>query len=231
MAKQVFFVPKQYGITYKNQEGEDVKFTFQTNRVYQVDTKDGQSHIITVANIESERTPDGKRRIRAQVEFTPGYMNVMKASNLVLDIDDIVNIEIVDVLYERSKRVFKDPKSAPDTESFTFAFDTNKKPSQYRITVYAGEFLSFAAKYNGDNRTYYGHITSVDETTITILRYMSVNGVRSVRKKVHIKLEDLLGIYRYSLMVEPLQEVVVDEGNATDAAGIDEPKDEAPENA
>ena len=160
-------------------------------------------------------------------------MNVMKPSNQTIALEDVVGISAIDIVYERTKRVYKSDKDTPTTEGFTFAFDTNKTPSQYRITVYKGEFLSFAAKYNGATRTYYGHITNVDETSVTILRYMSTNGVRSLRKHVKIKIEDLLGIYRYALKTEDVKTAPDSEdGNASDGAGVsEEPANEAPENA
>lgn len=223
MINQVIFVPKQNAITYTNRDGEEMQINLQSNRVYKVEMKDGKVHYITVAAVEIDKEPNGKRRIRAGVEFHPGYMNVMKNSNIVLNIDNIVHVETVDVRYEREKRIYNEKNPAPTTDGFTFAFDTNRTPAQYRITVYKGEFLSMAVKYNDATRTYYGHITNVNDTTITILRYVSVNGVRTIRKHIHIMIEELLGIYRYRLTMAPF---VPKNSNSVDekaAANTDNP--------
>ena len=98
-------------------------------------------------------------------------------------------------------------QAGKDTQAFTFAFDSEKYSSQYRITVYAQEFIALALKsesdFNKKSRTIYGEIKDVipENNEILIYRYVSNKGVRDVYP-MSIDLSSLLGVYRYDLEIE-----------------------------
>jgi len=141
------------------------------------------------------------------VLLNAGTKYVIKdAEKLLIDLDTVTDIIPIISKYVKSTNSNRN-KDIDEEKSFTFAFDTEKYSSKYRITVNAGEFVSLAVKDinepNKKSRSYYGHITDVDSDNgkIAFTRYISNHGVRDIRK-ISLPISALLGVYRYELAIE-----------------------------
>ena len=97
-------------------------------------------------------------------------------------------------------------------EFFTFAFDTQRYEKNYRISIYAGEFIGLAVNdpfKEGSTKTMYGTIVDVDPNNNTIIfaRYLSNRGIRDMRPEYKVAIDSLLGIYRYELSISDTKPV------------------------
>ena len=150
-----------------------------------------------------------------------GVMNVMeKVVDRRFDLNDVTEISRITTKYVKTTRSNRDKKEH-DANIFTFAFDSDKYPSQYRISVYAGEFVALAIKDPADpnkkKRSIYGHIVDVDteNNSIKFARYVAKNGIRDVYENYNVSLNGLLGIYRYELEISDYVEETPVESEAT----------------
>ena len=218
MSNQIIYVPKFIPVTYENANGEQVKVNLRQNRDYRIDLSTSSDPIYcTIESVETEKCPNGKSYLILSKILTPGYMCVVKDAEegnaqIRVPVDDIVEIRHQRSTYTRVRRSFKEMKNRPATKSFIFAFDNSKYSSQYRITVYGGEFLAFAVRNKDNNtRTFFGEIEGTDDAdNIYIARYISKNGVREIIHNYKISVEALLGIYRHELTIEDYVEAKPD---------------------
>ena len=201
MTKKVVYVPRNWKVSYTDRGGIEHTDNLWANREYQI-VVNGTTHNVTVAGIRSE---NGRAYIVPKVELFNGFMNTMvKLVDTKYWIDEITEIHLVTSKYVKTKRSIRNEKI--DAPIFTFAFDTEKYASQYRISVAAGEFVELAMKDptdpNKKSRSIYGHIVDVDSDAgkLKFARYVSKRGVRDIYDYT-IELDTLLGIYRYNLEV------------------------------
>ena len=204
MSEKLVYVPRNWKVSYMDMVGnehEDVALC--ANAEYRI-VEDGIPYNATVAGI---RTEEDKTYIVAKVLMYPGFLNVMnKVEDRRFDIDKVTEITRVTTNYIKTTRSMRDRDRNSDRDIFTFAFDSEKYPSQYRISVYAGEFVALALKdptdSNKKSRSIYGHIVDVDaeKSEIKFARYVSNRGVRDVYEYT-VALSSLLGIYRYELEI------------------------------
>ena len=203
MSEKLVYVPRNWKVSYVDEKGnEHENVALRANGVYRI-VEDGIPYNATVSGI---RVEEDKTYIVAKVLMYPGFMNVMeKVEDRRFDVNKVTEITRVAVNYNKTYRSMRDKSSNNDI--FTFAFDSDKYPnSQYRISVYAGEFVALAVKdprdSNQKSRSIYGHIVDVNPKTneIKMSRYASNRGVRNVFDYT-VKLESLLGIYRYELEI------------------------------
>lgn len=200
MSEKVVYVPRSWNITISNGDS----YSLRANEEYRIVMADGSCHDMTIGNIVNK---DGKTFIIPKVLMYRGAMNVMKkVSTIEIDAHDIENISAITTSYNRANRSSHDI-DGKNSNSFTFAFDTDKYSSQYRITIYQGEFVCLALKNNYESmrstRSIYGHIVDagIDNGEMIFMRYVSKSGVRDVYP-ISVKMDTLLGIYRYELGIE-----------------------------
>lgn len=216
--EKLVYVPRNWKVSFVDSTGnEQNDFVLRANAEYRI-VCDGIPYNATIAGI---RVEEGKTFIVAKVLMYDGYLNVMeKRADHRFDVDLVTEITPICTKYiktSRSNREKKVTNGAPNT--FTFAFDTEKYASQYRISIYAGEFVALALKdptdSNKKSRSIFGHIIDVnaENDEIKFARYISNKGVRDVNE-ITIALSSLLGIYRYELKIADLAEELA--GNEPD---------------
>lgn len=209
MAKKMIFVPCSWNVTFDTIDGIEKTVAVSPNEDYRV-TVDGNVRYLTFKGVTE--TPEAHTVMNAQYELVPGYMSVIREINEDIDIDRITDIQRVHTKYTSVQRSAKDfIKEEDEDSSFTFLFDTKNYSSKYRITILTDEFVSMvvrdASRPTG-TKTLFGHIVDVDDDdNIVFCRFISNKGVRDLRPHYVVKIEDLLGIYRYELEVEDYKEV------------------------
>ena len=204
MSEKLVYVPRNWKVSYVDAIGNEHKnVALRANAEYRI-VEDGIPYITTVAGICTE---DDKTFIIAKVLLYPGFMNAMeKTNNRRFDVNKVTEITRVSTKYLKTVRSMRNNDKKIDEEIFTFAFDSEKYSSQYRISVYAGEFVALALKDPADpnkkSRSVYGHIVGVDtdKDELKFARYICNRGVRDVYEYT-ISLASLLGIYRYELEI------------------------------
>lgn len=198
----VIIVPKTFKINLIDKVGNEKSITLSPKEEYKFTMADGSVRYATIKTVKN--TEDGKANIQLAYELTPGYWDVICKSVETLSSEDIVDVERIYSSYDFVKRRFRDMQS--DSEVFTFAFDTQKYEKNYRISVYAGEFIGLAVNdpfKEGSTKTMYGTIVDVDPNNNTIIfaRYLSNRGIRDMRPEYKVAIDSLLGIYRYELSI------------------------------
>lgn len=214
MSEKLVYVPRNWKVSYVDEIGnEHENVALRANAEYRI-VENGIPYYATIGGI---RTEDDKTYIMAKVLMYPGFMNVMeKVENRRFDINDVTEITRIKTTYVKTTRSNRDKSTSNNI--FTFAFDSEKYPSQYRISVNAGEFVALAVKdpydSNRKTRSVYGHIIDVDANSgeIKMSRYAATHGIRNVYEYT-VKLDALLGIYRYELDIADYVEKVSDETN------------------
>ena len=204
MSKKVVYVPRNWKVSYVDAVGnEHENVELRANAEYRI-VEDGVTYIATLAGV---RTEDDKTFILAKVMLHPGFMKVMeKVENRRFDLNQVTEITRISTTYFKAARSIRDHGNVSDDELFTFVFDSDKYPSQYRITICAGEFVALALKDPTDPNkkcnSVYGHIVDVDthNNEVKIAEYVCNRGVRDVVEKT-FALTTLLGIYRYELKI------------------------------
>jgi hypothetical protein len=215
MSEKLVYVPRNWKVSYVDEVGnEHENVALRANAEYRI-VENGIPYNTTVAGI---RTEEDKTYILAKVMMANGFMNVMeRVEDRRFDVNDVTEITPIVTKYVKSVRSIRNKSS--DDEIFTFAFDSDKYNSQYRISVYAGEFVALALKDPSDSnkksRSIYGHIVSVDDVSgeIKFSRYVSNRGVRDVYPYT-VSLDSLLGIYRYELEISDYVEPRTNEEDA-----------------
>ena len=195
----VIIVPKTFKINLIDKVGNEKSVTLSPKEEYKFTMSDGT---VRYATIKTVKDKDGKTEIQLAYELNPGYWDVINKCEDILSSDDISDVERIYSSYDFVKRRFRDMQS--DNEVFTFAFDTQKYEKNYRISVYAGEFIGLAVNdpfKEGSTKTMYGTIVDVDPNNNTIIfaRYLSNRGIRDMRPEYKVAIDSLLGIYRYEL--------------------------------
>lgn len=198
----VIIVPKTFKINLIDKVGNEKPITLSPKEEYKFTLTDGSIRYATIKTVKD--TKDGKTDIQLAYELNPGYWDVITKCEDVLSSDDISEVERIYSSYDFVKRRFRDMQS--DGEVFTFAFDTQKYEKNYRISVYAGEFIGLAVNdpfKEGSTKTMYGSIVDVDPNSNTIIfaRYLSNRGIRDMRPEYKVAIDSLLGIYRYELSI------------------------------
>lgn len=216
--KKLVYVPKSWKVSYVDISGnEHNDIPIRVNKEYQITESNGNVSVVTISGINRE---NDKSKLVVKVKLSTGTMNVMtKLDNATIDLDQIVDITPAITEYVRTK----EKRSMQDIPMFTFAFDTNY-PTQYRISIYAGEFVALAVNRSvptntGKNKySIYGHIENVDTDAgiIKFMRYTTNKGVRDVYP-MDIAIDDLLGVYRYELKIN-LGEVETDNETSEEVA-------------
>lgn len=213
MAKKTVYVPRNWNVSYTDATSNEQKnVVLRTNGEYRI-VENGVEHFVTVAGI---RTENDKAYILVKVKMVNGFMNVMdKPEDYRIYLENVTEIVPVKAEYVQDRR----PRNMDtDMQSFTFVFDTQKYSSKYHITVTEGEFVALALKdlVDPSKKSYsiYGHITNVDSDAgeIEFMRYGVANkGVRNVYPYT-VKLDALLGVYRYALKIsdQVIEEEVVE---------------------
>lgn len=216
----------------ESSEKTPVAFTLSTDKTYAVQL-DGCRKIISVAAVFTNS--DEKQVIRPKFIFFEGYMNVMVRAQEEQDdilVDDILRIDAVNVEYVKANRSGRDifkkmnreyGKSSP--ESVTFSLDVPKFDSIYKITVLIGEFVSLAikndetidGKTSKKNKTLFGSVVGITDSEVIFCRYLYHKGIRDMRDTYHVKADDILGIYRYSLVVNDTN----DKADSNDVDSVD----------
>lgn len=202
MSKKVVYVPRNWKVSYVDAIGnEHENVELRANAEYKI-VEDGNEYIATLAGV---RTEEDKTFIFAKVILHAGYLNVMeKAENHAFDLNKVTEITRISTTYLKANRSIRDQGELADNEMFTFVFDSDRYPNQYRITIRTGEFVALAIKNainpNTKSTSVYGHIVDVDTNAgiVKIAEYVCNRGVRDVVEKT-IDLATLLGIYRYEL--------------------------------
>lgn len=197
----VIIVPKTFKINLIDKVGNEKSITLSPKEEYKFTMSDGT---VRYATIKTVKDKDGKTEIQLAYELNPGYWDVINKCEDILSSDDISDVERIYSSYDFVKRRFRDMQS--DNEVFTFAFDTQKYEKNYRISVYAGEFIGLAVNdpfKEGSTKTMYGTIVDVDPNNNTIIfaRYLSNRGIRDMRPEYKVAIDSLLGIYRYELSI------------------------------
>ena len=197
----VIIVPKTFKINLIDKVGNEKSITLSPKEEYKFTMTDGS---IRYATIKTVKDKDGKTEIQLAYELNPGYWDVINKCEDIISSDDISDVERIYSSYDFVKRRFRDMQS--DNEVFTFAFDTQKYEKNYRISVYAGEFIGLAVNdpfKEGSTKTMYGTIVDVDPNNNTIIfaRYLSNRGIRDMRPEYKVAIDSLLGIYRYELSI------------------------------
>ena len=204
MSKKVVYVPRNWKVSYVDAIGnEHENVELRANAEYRI-VEDGVTYIATLAGV---RTEDDKTFLLAKVMLHPGFMKTMeKVENHRFDLNKVTEITRISTIYSKATRSIRDHGNIPDDELFTFVFDSEKYPTQYRITIRAGEFVALALKDpvdpNKKCNSVYGHIVDVDikNNEVKIVEYVCNRGVRDVVEKT-FDLSTLLGIYRYDLQI------------------------------
>lgn len=199
----VIIVPKTFKINLIDKVGNEKSVTLSPKEEYKFTMTDGSVRYATIKTVKD--TKDGKTEIQLAYELNPGYWDVINKCEDILSSDDIADVERIYSSYDFVKRRFRDIQ-ANNNEVFTFAFDTQKYEKNYRISVYAGEFIGLAVNdpfKEGSTKTMYGTIVDVDPNNNTIIfaRYLSNRGIRDMRPEYKVAIDSLLGIYRYELSI------------------------------
>ena len=199
----VIIVPKTFKINLIDKVGNEKSVTLSPKEEYKFTMTDGSVRYATIKTVKD--TKDGKTEIQLAYELNPGYWDVITKCEDILSSDDIADVERIYSSYDFVKRRFRDIQ-ANNNEVFTFAFDTQKYEKNYRISVYAGEFIGLAVNdpfKEGSTKTMYGTIVDVDPNNNTIIfaRYLSNRGIRDMRPEYKVAIDSLLGIYRYELSI------------------------------
>ena len=200
--EKLVYVPRNWKVKYVDETGYEESIALKANAEYRI-VENGIPYNITIAGL---RTEDDKVYILAKVMMYPGFMNVMeKVTDRRFCVDDITEITPTTSTYVKTTRSNRDKIVKEDANIFTFAFDSEKYPSQYRISVYAGEFVCLALRNDNPNapkrvRSIYGHIIDVDSESgkIKVSRYVTSRGIRDVYDYT-VDISSLMGIYRYAL--------------------------------
>lgn len=199
--KKTVYVPRNWKIDFVDGNGNEHKgYTLRANEEYRIVV----GGIPYNASISGIRTEDGKTYIVTKVLMYAGSMTVMEKVSERFDVADISDITPISTKYVKTTRSNRDKHA--DADMFSFAFDTEKYTSQYRISIYAGEFVSLALKdpYDPNRRTrsIFGHIIDVDDekNEVVFCRYVTNSGVRDIIE-TRINLNTLLGVYRYDLEI------------------------------
>lgn len=212
-------------VRFKDNAGNEHKVRINTSSEFCLKLKNGDTMYCTFSGLKTEKKPDGKTFLSIGVLMTPGYMEAIKSGENTPEIDtaDIEELYQVDSKYIRSRRSAKSIEVDKNSTRFSFAFDTKKFSTQYKITVFRGEFVSLVYHQDEEDhsRTLYGEITDVDGDDIIFTQYRASAGVRSINKNVRIPSQQAIGIYRYELQFVPH----VDKEKNEDA----EEKEKAPE--
>lgn len=199
MAEKMVYVPRNWKVSYVDETGNEVKdFELSANCEYRI-VCGNIEYFTTIGGI---RTEDGKTFILGKVLMNPGYMYVMEKNEFRFNVDDVTSITKVYSEYVSVKRSIREKKESE--EIFTFAFESAKYPSKYRISIYGGEFVCLAVKPRKDSKfkynSLYGHVIDVDteKNEVIMSRYVSSKHTRDVYT-YRVPVDDLLGIYRYEL--------------------------------
>ena len=204
--KKTLYVPRNWKVSYSDASGNEHKdVTIRANAEYRITESNGKESIVTISGIHTE---NDKTLLVAKVLLKAGTMFTMtKLKHIGINLANVVDITPVVTTYAKAPRGKRVP--GDDIPVFTFAFDTERYPTQYKVTVQAGEFVALAIKDpkdpNKGRRSIYGHITSVNEdsNSIEFSRYISKKGVRDVYEMT-VELDQLLGIYRYELQIDSI---------------------------
>ena len=211
MAKnRIIHAPRTYKIEYRDDNGEPVEMSLALNREYEVRCVDGTKRFVTIRNITSEKT-NNTPSIEFDLQINPGFMGVLTQYREIVPVDQIREIKLVHATYTRSKRSYRkgteNAVERPDTESFTFEFKSFYYSRPYRLIVYANEFVALITSgVNGSRINNYGCIEDVTDTDIIFTKYVNEWGNRSIQCGVHIPIADLIGIYRFTMGIEPYDE-------------------------
>ena len=208
--EKLVYVPRNWKVKIVDETGYEESITLRANEEYRI-VENGIPYVTTVSGI---RTEGDKVYILAKVMMHPGFMNVMeKATDRRFCVDDITDIRRTTSTYVKTTRSNREKIVKEGANIFTFAFDSEKYPSQYRISIYAGEFVCLALRNDNPNapkrvRSIYGHIIDVNGNQIKVARYVTSRGIRDVYEYT-VDLSALLGIYRYELdIADKVDEVV-----------------------
>ena len=204
--KRVIHIPKGWTITFTNADGEPITAKLHNNAEYHVTLKDGTETFCTFTGIRVHEDDESNTTfLQVGIKLNAGYMDtIVDAKGEEISVDDISAVERISTVYDRDTRTFKKNSGypRPDTMPLVFAFDTSKFSTQYRITVYTGEFIACVVRNGSEKATLYGTIVDCnDDNNIIFDHYMTVSGVREVSRET-IATEDILGIYRYALKIE-----------------------------
>lgn len=207
MSAKMVYVPRNWKVSYVDAIGnEHADVALCANAEYRI-VENGVPYNVTVSGI---RVEEGKTYILAKVLMQSGFMNVMKQDKTRrFDVNEVTEITRITTKYVKASRYVRGNEG---NNVFTFAFDSEKFASQYRISVHAGEFVALALKDSTDpnrkSRSIYGHIVDVDtkKNEIVFSRYVAKRGVRDVYETT-VSLNSLLGIYRYELEINDYEEV------------------------
>lgn len=213
-ANKVTKIP-QRDITYKNADGNSVSINVRTDRDYKITLADGKVVYATVSSVGHGSDPADKY-LELSIVFNLGYMNVMEpVTDRKIPVSDIRNIEAVHAKFAKDDRVYNNKSTKkengrvvpkPSTSGYIFSFNSTKFSTPYKISAYTGEFISVSVN-NPDavkgRDVYYGTIKELDEQDNVIMyRYRTDRGVRTV-DEITFNWQDLKGIYRYALEIEP----------------------------
>lgn len=208
--EKLVYVPRNWKVKIVDETGYEESITLRANEEYRI-VENGIPYVTTVSGI---RTEGDKVYILAKVMMHPGFMNVMeKVTDRRFCVDDITDIRRTTSTYVKTTRSNREKVVKEGANIFTFAFDSEKYPSQYRISIYAGEFVCLALRNDNPNapkrvRSIYGHIIDVNGNQIKVARYVTSRGIRDVYEYT-VDLSALLGIYRYELdIADKVDEVV-----------------------
>ncbi len=216
-AKKTVYVPRNWKVSFVDSIGNEHKdYNLRANEEYRI-VAGGIPYNVTISGI---RTEDNKTYVVAKVMMYAGSMNVMEKKADRFDVEEITEITPVSTKYVKTTRSNRDKHA--DADMFSFAFDTEKYTSQYRISIYAGEFVSLAIKDPTDpnrrSRSIFGHIIDVDDekNEVVFCRYVTNSGVRDIIE-TRVNLNSLLGVYRYDLEIIDKEEAATSEQTKTSA--------------
>ncbi len=202
MSGKLIYVPKTWKLN-------NTDFDLKANEEYKIIMNDDSVRYITIDTI-TKPEGEGSEIITPKVILIEGSMFVMRkaTSEDCIFAKDIKEIIPVSTKYNRSSRSVKD--KIEETQPFTFAFDSTKFQSQYKITIFTGEFVALSTinkkATDSRNRILYGEIEDVkyneeiNEDEIIFNRYISNKGVRSIYT-MNLPISSLLGIFRYDLQI------------------------------
>lgn len=225
--KKIIHAPRTYKITYRNDNGEPVDINIALNRDYEIRSVDGTKRYVTIRNITLDKANNNAPIIEYDLEIHPGFMNVLTVSQDRIAIDDVREITVVHAKYARSKRSYKkdteNSEDKPKTESFTFEFKSFYYNRPYRIIAYVDEFIALITSGpNGTRINNYGCIEDVTDTEIIFTSYTARWGNRTIHRGVRIPISDLIGIYRFSMEIEPFNPKDRSDDEKKDAESSDE---------
>ena len=210
-SNKVIYIPRGYEAKYKNPDGTETSINLRPNREYLITLNNGEKFYTTIASVSKDKALDGKQKITLGINLEPGFMNVMENDGVEVYMEDVCSIEPMHAKLIKDFRNYKKGGTPrPKGEFFTFAFNTAKFDTPYKITVYAGEFVSMVVA-NPDSEkgrdVIYGTINNIDDNdNIIATRYVNTKGIRTVEENYVFPSKSLLGIYRYRLEIEPYDE-------------------------